>query len=375
MLILWIGISAFFLMGLQYFIYCKFWYRSLNVTCRFENEQIQTGEQGNLLLIVENRKRLPLPMLKVKFSCSKNLEFEDMDNGAVSDKYYRNDIFSMMPRQRITRKLHFVCHKRGYYEIGNLDLLGSDIFLSGEWAIEYPSSTKIYVYPRPYYNREMEQALRRLNGDVATKRQTIEDPFEYRGIRQYQTFDERKSINWKATAKTGSFQVNMKGYTSLQEIRLILNLEDPGIWKEEGLLELCIRIASALAENFLEQGIRVAFVTNGISAQTETATSIPAKAGAVQLEEINRTLTMIDLKQPALPFEENLLPYMERCEQTSFPILISKEASDSFQEKLEGLLGQHMDFSFICPQYAKKEPVIHRQLMQYYIPIHYEDSI
>lgn len=375
MLILWIGISAFLLVTLQYVIYAKFWYKSLKVSCRFEREKVRTGEAGNILLIVENYKRLPLPMIKVKFSCSKNLEFENMDNGSVTDKYYRNDIFSMMPRQRITRKLHYTCQKRGYYEIGNLDVLGSDIFLSAEWALEYPSKTSMYVYPRPYYNTEMEQMLKKMSGEIVTKRRTLEDPFEYRGIRPYQSFDERKSINWKATAKTGSFQVNMKGYTSFQEIKLILNLEDPGIWKEEELLELSIRITAALAERFLSQGIRVSFLTNGIDAQTGQMTRIPAKSGTVQLDDINRTLTMIDLTKQPPAFAECLYPEMEKGGQSSFPVVISKEASDSFQSKISGLIAGNMDFCYICPQYLKREPKIQRQLKSHYVPIHYEDSL
>lgn len=375
MLILWIGISAFVLLVLQYVVYWKFWYKALTVGCRFEKEGMQAGGEGNLLLIVENRKRLPLPMIKVKFSCSRNLKFDDTENGSSTDKYYRNDIFSMMPRQRITRKLHYTCPKRGYYEIGNLDVIGSDAFLSAEWMMEYPSQTSVYVYPNPYCNREMEDVLRRLNGEIATKRRTIEDPFEYRGIRQYQTFDERKSINWKATAKTGSFQVNIKGYTSFQEVRLVLNLEDLGIWKQEELLELSIRITAALARNFLSQGIRVSFVTNGIDAQTGQLISISARAGAVQLDDINRALTMIDLAKQAVPFGESLYPHMQECGQASFPILISKEASDAFQAKISRLLAEKIDFCYICPQYFRQKKTVQRQLMNHYIPIHYEDSV
>ena len=36
----------------------------------------------------------------------------------------------------------------------------------------------------------------------------MEDPFEYRGIREYQPYDDMRSVNWKATAKTGDLKVN-----------------------------------------------------------------------------------------------------------------------------------------------------------------------
>jgi uncharacterized protein (DUF58 family) len=68
-----------------------------------------------------------------------------------------------------------------------------------------------------------------VNGVMQTKRQFLEDPFEYRGMREYQPYDDMKSINWKATAKTGDFKVNLHDFTTVRSVRIFLNLEDTGI--------------------------------------------------------------------------------------------------------------------------------------------------
>lgn len=88
-------------------------------------------------------------MLKVKFQVSRNLRFSDEGDGAVTDKYYRNDILSLGPRQRVTRKIPFLCGARGYYRIRGLDLVAADLFLTREMIAEAEADTTLYVYPRP----------------------------------------------------------------------------------------------------------------------------------------------------------------------------------------------------------------------------------
>jgi len=63
-----------------------------------------------------------------------------------------------------------------------------------------------------------------------------------------------KTINWKATARTGDLMVNIRNYTSLRAVRIFLNLADTGILKNEQLVELCISIAARFAGELLEQG-------------------------------------------------------------------------------------------------------------------------
>ena len=89
------------------------------------------------------------------------------------------------------------------------------------------------MYPKPFSHPDFKRSLKQLNGEVLTKRHLLEDPFEYRGIRDYQPQDDLKSINWKATARTGDLKVNQKNYTSQKSVRIFVNLEDTGILKKE----------------------------------------------------------------------------------------------------------------------------------------------
>ena len=108
MRIIWIGLGAVLLFAAQAWIYSHYWEKGLSAELLFSRESAVEGEECLLLERVENRKLLPLPMLKVKFQVSRNLRFSDEGDGAVTDKYYRNDILSLGPRQRVTRKIPFL---------------------------------------------------------------------------------------------------------------------------------------------------------------------------------------------------------------------------------------------------------------------------
>ena len=64
--------------------------------------------------------------------------------------------------------------------------------------------------------------------------------------------------------------VNLRDYTSGQELRILLNLEDPAIRCHDDLLENGIRLAYTLAGEGVRQGIPVSLRTNGIDLVTGT---------------------------------------------------------------------------------------------------------
>ena len=128
------------------------------------------------------------------------------------------------------------------------------------------------------------------------KRQLLEDPFEYRGLREYAPFDEPRTINWKATARTGNLMVNLKGYTALRAVRIFLNLEDRGIWKRQELLELCIRIAVRIAGELLRQGIRTAVYCNARDVLTGEVMHLLPGAGAGHMEQLNRAFAKMCIR-------------------------------------------------------------------------------
>ena len=91
--LLGIGLIGFLLLWAQKFLYESLWEKSLYVSVSFGKEPVFEGEQGELKEIIENKKRLPLSMLKVKFKTDRHLLFENEKGSRTTDQYYRNDIF------------------------------------------------------------------------------------------------------------------------------------------------------------------------------------------------------------------------------------------------------------------------------------------
>ncbi len=354
MSILWLIIGAMALFLLQRQVYGRFWDKGLWAGLEFERKSAVEGEECHLLERVENRKSLPLPMVKVKFQVSRNLCFADEGDSAVTDQYYRNDILSLGPNQRIIRKLPFLCQARGYYRIRGLDLVGTDLFLSREMVTEVEGGSTLYVYPKPAQGAGLMTALRKLNGEILAKRHMLEDPFEYRGIREYAPFDEMKSINWKATARMDDLMVNMRGYTSLKSVHVYVNLEDSGVWRRRELSELCIRIAARVTGELLGQGIRTAVYCNGRDILNGEIMRIPAAAGEGQMEGINRAFARLDADR-TVPFGEAFTEELEREERDAAVLFISVERGSRFVEILDRLAGRGSDFAWFCPLLAGME--------------------
>ncbi len=355
MLILWIFVGAALFYYAQSQIYAKFWSRGLSARLSFGRESAVEGEECQLLQQVENRKALPLPMLKVKFQLSRRLKFGDEGDSAVTDQYYRNDILSLGPNQRVTRKISFRCAARGYYRINGMDLVCSDLLLTREWVKSEEEQSTLYVYPRPAQGIELMAAVRKLNGEILAKRHLLDDPFEYRGIREYAPFDEMKTINWKATARMDSLMVNMKGYTSLRAVRIFVNLDDNGILRYEDLLEMCIRVAVRFVSELLEQGMRVSVYCNGKDCLTGEAMAMLPGAGVGHMESINRSFARLDLGEKAYPFADVFRKELEEDSKDTATIFVSVERGEEFQEQIGRFAASRADFAWFVPLYPRMD--------------------
>lgn len=356
--IIGIGLIALFLFALQKFVYQRLWNKQLTADIVFAEKHIFEGQTGQLKEIIENRKHLPLSMLKVKFQTDKHLLFEDTKGSRTTDQYYRNDVFQIGGGEKITRTLPFTGGRRGYYTITTMDLVASDLFLTSLYVETCPVHTALYVYPKFFDSREFRQSLQQLNGEVLTKRHLLEDPFEYRGIREYQPTDDMRSINWKATAKTGEFKVNQKNYTSLKAIRVFVNLEDDNLLKKEECVEASMQIAAGLCRYFLQQGMQVSCYSNGVDIINHLPVSVAASAGKGQLDAILCALARVDTSVPVLDFNDCFSRRVLEEAKGTMTCFVTPNLYPSFTELLEEYHNRGSDYILFYPTLETKDPVI-----------------
>lgn len=350
------GVFAGVLYLLQGWLYRYFWSKNLTADVVFMEDAIVEGEIGRIQETIVNEKLLPLPMIRVKFEIDKSLQFQEEGNVAVSDKCYKNDIFSIMLYQKITRTIPFLGTKRGYYSIEQMDLVSTDLFMTGVLVGVREVSTRLFVYPRGVDIQKLCIPYQKMMGTLLTRRYAYEDPFEFRGIRSYQPFDSMKDVNWKASARTGELKVNVHGYTARQEVCFLLNLETETIREYEGLKEESIRIVNSLAEWFLLQGIAVGILSNGRDMETKEELDLVSGSGRNHIDRIRKQLARLDLSQSCREYGELLAKRQLGTQgEESLYILISTSQREKLQLEFQKLCEKSRGSMWILPLYPDME--------------------
>lgn len=351
-----IGIFFFLLFILQKEGYSRLWHRNLYVDIKFEKNYIFQGETSSLIEVIENRKHLPLSMIKVQFETSRHLIFDSGKGSQTTDQFYRNDIFRVGGGEKVTRTLSFLGGRRGFYTIDEANLAASDLLMTQMFYEDMPVKAAIYVYPKPCDNEEFRRSLTLLNGEVLTRRHLLEDPFEYRGIREYQPFDPLRSVNWKATAKTGELKVNQKNYTSLKSIRVFFNIQDDGILKKPECVEEAIRIVAGICKFYLSQGIQVACYGNGVDVLTGKPVIIEAKAGEGHIDSIYRSLARLDLEKPTVNFCKTFQERLFSQAGDTITCFVSPNQYKDYLSLLERFGNAGYEYLWFYPVLGKNNP-------------------
>lgn len=365
-------LSALFIYLLQGHVYKKYWKRGLSLSLRFERDTAFEGETLSLTEVLTNNKLLPLPFVTVKFQVSRKLDFLDSRNAQVTDYYYRNDLFSITMRQRITRKLPFVCSHRGYYTIHSADLVSNNLLGTEKYAKRESSSTYLTVYPRFADLPELSLPFGRIGGSVIARSILNPDPFEFRGIREYLPTDSLRQINFKASARTGMLMSNEYNETLSQELILVLNIEKYREWLTGDLYEHTIRLAASVADMAIQKDIPIRLYSNGRDVVTGEEESCEAGLGERQLYNILELLARIDLDQePGQRGSELLQSSMARHHDNAIFILISPYYREDLQQEFARCREEAFDALWLLPFY-KNEPEAKELMTDSVIPYEVE---
>lgn len=294
-------------------IYYKYrWSKEITVKLWFETDAVYAGQQTRLYEVIENRKAMPVPVLEVGFHTRKELVFVDVDNTNVSDYCYKRDVFSVLGRQKITRELPVRCTKRGKYIASDADIMTHTLLYRKRYSKGIGTEAVLYVYPKMTQVSEIMTVCESMLGTLQCAKRLYEDPFAFRSIRDYTMDDPMKSINWKASARTGALMVNTFDSVRSQKAMIFLDVEDRGILRYEDLVEESIALAATLMRRLLRQHIEVGFVYNGDSSQ-------------VFLPENNR--------RNLITFERMLAEYDKEQGTEAFSPLLQRLFADTFVKK------------------------------------------
>lgn len=347
-------ICALALMYIQRTVYKKYWNNNLNVKISYKSVDCVAGEENELIEVITNNKWFPLPMLHVKFDTPKSFIFENENNSSVTDYYYRDDVFTVMGHQSVTRTLKFTCTGRGCFYMHDTSLTSSDLFLKLTLTDRRKNETVIHVFPKKIDLTLFEIPFNTITGNFATQRNLIEDPFEFRGIREYQPYDSMRRINWKSSARNNKLQVNTFYMTSSQDVMILLNLDTQIYSRDDKLIEYMISIASSIAEKLINSGIPVGLVTNGKDIYTGEQILRKSGSGVNHMLSLDTALARLNIHTDNLDFTDilknTLTSHSGISNEHTYYIIISNnrnsEITDIYKEsKFMGILSY-----FIVPE-------------------------
>ena len=329
------------------------WAKNITVRLRFETDALYAGETTKLYEVIENRKAMPVPVLEVDFHTKRELNFAEEDNANVSDYIYKRDIFAVSGRQKITREIPLKCTRRGHYEIRETELTTHSLLYGKRLGRALESNAAIYVYPKMTNVSDIMPLCERMLGTLQCAKRLYEDPFAFRTIRDYTTDDPMKTINWKASAKTGTLMVNTFDSALSQKAMLFLDVEDTGILKYEDLVEESISIAATLVRRLLRQGIEVGFCFNGNTAAAGQENGFTPTNEKGMLIRMERMLAEYLLADGAHSYEADLDKYASS--EDTLLIFITKNLSPALFDTIKRRTGENQAV-IVYPVYRGEAP-------------------
>jgi uncharacterized protein (DUF58 family) len=361
-----IGAAVVYLLLRKY--YLNNWNKKLDVKVKFSVSDAVCNDTFELIEEVTNEKKIPLPFVHLKFQASTSLIFKDgNENARISDATYRDDVFSLLMNQRITRRIPVTCAQRGVYRLGDLEMVFTGLFMNDVSVRRSKSLASVTIYPDPYSIEDVNVLYSRVLGLAERNSLINPDPFAFRQIREYDTSDPMNTINWKASARTGSLMVNQYNETTCQEVYILLNLEPEGMLVYERLSEASISIAAGLCETLLSSGISVGILSNGVDYETKQPVVVYPQSEPEHIKDINTALARVDLKEGQESFVNLLESRTDHFNKSIFEtsdgkgamyVVISQNTRDEVQVAVNSLLDRDSQSVFIATHFRDKEVVL-----------------
>lgn len=266
----WLLINSAVLIVLTTWVYSRFALRHVGYVRHFSKDTVFAGEEIEMVERIVNRKLLPLPWVRLESMMAQGLVFgrqSDLDIRG-GDRFQNHiSLFSLRSYRQIVRKHRVLCAKRGYYVLESATMTAGDPIGISRPSRRFPLELRLTVYPEVVPMRDVPLPAHSWLGDITVRRWIVEDPFLTAGTREYQAGDGLRSVNWKATARTGRLQVHRKEFTADHRLVICLNLETHDrMWSavlDPERIERALSYAASVAAYAISEGVETGLLSNG----------------------------------------------------------------------------------------------------------------
>ena len=170
---------------------------------------------------------------------------------------------------------------------------------------------------------------------------------EFMGIRDYVQTDSMRKINWKATARTGCLKVNQYHDSTSQRLTIFVNVSQTGILRYYDLIEESIRICRNFLEAFVQKGIPVRIISNGVDKVTGQEIFLLEGAGLSHIDACLKELARMDIHAPTRKMAE--LIWEQNATEGEVSLLISAEQNAELGEAYLNFVGEDGSGNWLIP--------------------------
>lgn len=318
----------------------------------FSRQHVVWGEEVALEVVVENRKPLPLPWLRIEDDVPAALRWP-VPLGAMPlrERGLLRNLLAVLWYQRVRRRYTLAGTARGEHVFGPAELRSGDIFGLSTVSLAVPARDTLLVLPKVVPLAALDLPAVQPFGDLGARQRLYEDPTRTIGIRDYAVGDSPRHMHWKATARMGAPQVRVFEPVRTLHAAIFLDVATiaatsatagaaraEGIWRgyDAELLELAIVTAASTAVHLLGEGFAVGLYTNGHARSREgligvALSSAPGTDAAI-LEGLARLHPM-----PVAPLERVILHEGPHLPTAAGAIVVSAAVTPGLLDALAGL--------------------------------------
>lgn len=356
--VIFLGIFVVSMLFLQGLAYKRWWDNGLSFSVRFSAKEAFEGDTLHLQEEIANKKCLPLPWVNTRIKVPAEFTFLNSNGEPISPGGKGNSLFAMMMYTAIRRKHRFICTKRGVFQLKVAEIYASDLLHNSRFYKEALLRSELTIFPKLIDFEAVELLYKQLDSAIMSKKIIDPDPFEFRGIRDYQPTDALKSINFKASAVAQTLMVNVHAPTTAQKLTLVLNLDALGPWTNPEIYEQSIRLTATLAQHYIAQGANLSFTTNGRDCLTATPLAVYGGTSDGHLYKILECLARVSISYQRAPMTD----YIEQMtDREQVYLFVSPYQGEAFVAAYEDLESRGISAYMVVP--AFKEEAIGKNAM------------
>jgi uncharacterized protein (DUF58 family) len=300
---------------------------------RHHDRRVFWNERFQVRIDVHNRSLLPVLWMRIADTVPAEL--------AVGKSF--RQVISLSPRERLRLTYTLTGRRRGYYGLGPLVAEGGDLLGSASYEKRHESDDYVIVYPKIVALRDLGFPSQSPFGTLPSRERLFEDPTRIRGVRDYQSGDSLRRMDWKTSARVGALQVRRFEPAIALETAIFLNLHGGDYGPAERIVatELGIVIAASISVHLVEKRQSIGLVTNGqdplrdpdLGGSPAAVPALPLRKGREHLMDVLDLLARIQVAP-----EGEAVPFLDLLNRRSMGLPWGSTVVVVTAREVEGLL-------------------------------------